>query len=427
MPARHALQLLRELSAPSDQRIGLRVTAEAERRIRQGHPWLYAEAIRKQSREGRSGDLAVVYDRRDRFLAVGLYDPDSPIRVRILQRHRPSPIDRAWLEARLAEAVRLREPLRASSTTGYRLVHGENDGLPGVVVDRYDDTLVLQLYTAAWAAHLRELVEALSAVWPATRLFLRLSRATQATFRRSHHLEDGMVLAGLPLQGPVIFCENDLAFEAHPIHGQKTGFFLDQRDNRAKAGTLAQGAAVLDVFAYTGGFSVYAARGGAREVVSVDAGRPALEAARRNMARNRHHAAVRAAAHDLVAGDAFDVLTQLKRARRQFDVVILDPPAFANSRAEVPQALLAYGRLTRLGLGVLRSGGTLVISSCSGQVDEKPFFAAVHHAATQAKRPLRELARTAHPLDHPVRFAEGAYLKCLFATDQGPRPHKPRR
>ena len=413
MPARPALQLLRELPPPSDQRISLRVKAEAERRIRQGHPWLYAEAIRKQSHEGRPGDLAVIYDRRDRFLAIGLYDPHSPIRVRILQRHHPAPIDLAWFQTRLAEAIRLREPLRTSPTTGYRLVHGENDGLPGVVVDRYDDTLVMQLYTAAWAAHLRELVAALWAVWPAARLLLRLSRTT---LRRSHPLEDGMVLAGSPLQATVLFCENGLTFEAHPVHGQKTGFFLDQRDNRAKVGTLTQRAIVLDVFAYTGGFSVYAARGGAREVVSVDAGRPALEAARRNMARNRHHAAVRAAAHDLVAGDAFDVLAQLKRARRQFDVVLLDPPAFANSRADVPQALLTYGRLTRLGLGVLRPGGTLMISSCSGQVGERPFFAAVHHAATQAKRPLRELARTTHPLDHPVRFAEGAYLKCLFAS-----------
>jgi 23S rRNA (cytosine1962-C5)-methyltransferase len=411
----------------AERRIGLRVTPEAERRVRQGHPWLYETAIRRQSEAGKPGDLAVIYDRRDRFLAVGLYDPGSLIRVRILQRHRPSPIDRGWFEARLAEAVRLREPLRASSTTGYRLVHGENDGLPGLVVDRYDETLVVKLYSAAWAAHLRELLPALAAVWPAARLVLRLSRAVQHHPPALHDLEDGVVLAGPPLRGPVVFSENGLHFEADPVHGQKTGFFLDQRENRAKAGALTKGASVLDAFAYTGGFSVYAAYGGAREVTSVDVSRPVLEAAKRNMARNRDHPAVRAAAHRLILGDAFDRLAELARANERFDVVILDPPAFAGSRAEVPQALSAYARLTRLGLGVLRPGGTLMLSSCSGQVSEKEFFAAIHYAASQVKRPLKELARTGHPLDHPVRFAEGAYLKCLFARAPGARTDKLRR
>jgi 23S rRNA (cytosine1962-C5)-methyltransferase len=400
--------------------IGLRVTAEAERRIRQGHPWLYEQAIRRQSRDGQAGDLAVIYDARNRFLAIGLFDPLSPIRVRILQRHRQAVIDRAWFLQRLETAINAREPLSAAGHTGYRLVHGENDGLPGLVLDRYDETLVLKLYTPAWVPHLDPVLDALSDAWPSARVVLRLSRAIQDAGALPGRLEDGMILRGRPLKGPVLFKEHGLIFEADPVHGQKTGFFLDQRDNRALVATLTRGAAVLDGFAYTGAFSVYAARGGAREVLSVDASRPALEVVRRNMAHNRADPAVRAARHDTLEGDAFEVLERLRRAARSFDVVILDPPAFATRQAEVPAALRAYARLTRMGLAVLTGGGTLVISSCSGQVSEEAFAKTVYHAAGRSGRTLRELARTSHPLDHPVRFPEGAYLKCLAV--QAARP-----
>jgi 23S rRNA (cytosine1962-C5)-methyltransferase len=399
--------------------ISLRVSAEAERRIRQGHPWLYSQAILRQSRSGTAGDLAVIYDGRNRFLAIGLYDPASPLRVRILQRHRQAEIDRAWLLGRLGSAIDAREPLSEAGMTGYRMVHGESDGLPGLVLDRYGETLVLKLYTPAWIPRVPDVISALSEAWPSGRLILRLSRAVQGAGTILGRYEDGMLLSGRPLKGPVLFKEHGLTFEADPVYGQKTGFFLDQRDNRAYVETLTRGASVLDGFAYTGGFSVYAARGGAREVLSIDVSQPALEAARRNMAHNRADPAVRAARHDVLVSDAFDALEGLRRAKRSFDVVILDPPAFANRQAEVPAALRAYARLTRMGLGVLKAEGTLVISSCSGQVSEEAFAKAVYHAASQVKRPLRERSRTGHPLDHPVRFPEGAYLKCL-AVQAGP-------
>lgn len=398
----------------SDRRIALRVTPEAERALRGGHPWLFEQAIIRQSHEGRAGDLAVIFDRKGRFLAVGLYDPHSTIRARVLQHREPAAINRDWFAARIAAAAQLRAPLLAQETTGYRLVHGGNDGLPGLVVDRYERTLTLKIYTSAWLPHLRDLLPALAEVIPAERVVLRLGRAAQE--QELYSLSDGTLLSGPVLDGPVLFLENGLRFEADPIHGQKTGFFLDQRDNRARVEKLAAGKSVLNVFAYTGGFSLYAARGGARAVVSLDSSAPALEGAARNFALNSRHPSVAAASHELLAEDAFEALARLGKSGRRFDVVIVDPPSFARRQAQVEQALAAYARLTRLSLGVLRAGGTLAQASCSSRVSTEAFFEEVNRAAAQAGRPLREIERTGHPLDHPVGFREGAYLKCLFAV-----------
>jgi 23S rRNA (cytosine1962-C5)-methyltransferase len=408
------------LPGPSAKRIALRISSAAERAVRQGHPWVFDHAITEQSHAGRPGDLAVIFDDRRRFLAVGLYDPTSPIRVRILQSRQPAEIDADWFAARLAAAARLRAPVIElpveRATTGYRLVHGENDGLPGLVIDRYAETLVLKLYTPAWVPHLPEVCAALAQVSPADRVILRLSRSLLKQPETLSGLITGQILSGQPLEGPVLFQENGLVFEADPVLGQKTGFFLDQRDNRARVERLSANCAVLNVFAYTGGFSVYAARGGAHEVVSVDLSAPALEAAVRNMAYNRQIPAVTAAVHETVAEDAFEVLSRMASARRRFDVVILDPPMFAQNQSQTAAALLAYLRLTRLGLGVLRPGGVLVQASCSSRVEAADFFNAIHHAARDANRHLEEIERTGHPLDHPIGFKEGAYLKCLFAT-----------
>jgi 23S rRNA (cytosine1962-C5)-methyltransferase len=247
------------------------------------------------------------------------------------------------------------------------------------------------------------------------RLVLRLGRSGQSRPEHLYGLRDGAILFGPDLDGPLVFRENGLRFEADPVRGQKTGFFLDQRENRARVGQLAEGKRGLDVFAYTGGFSVYAARGGAREATSLDASRPALEAAVRNFALNQDDPGVAFCAHEMLVEDAFEALTRLEQEGRRFDLVIVDPPTFAKNRDEVTGALRAYGRLTRLALGVLEPGGTLVQASCSSRVSEEQFFEAVNRAATRAGRPLREIERTDHSLDHPVSFKEGAYLKCLFA------------
>jgi 23S rRNA (cytosine1962-C5)-methyltransferase len=336
--------------------------------------------------------------------------------VRILQSREPADINAEWFRNKLVSATRLRASLEGQDTTGYRLVHGENDGLPGLVLDRYADSLVLKLYTPAWIPQLKEFCEALAQVSPASHLILRLSNALQKQVELLHGLKDGMTLS---IQAPpslILFRENGLVFESDPVHGQKTGFFLDQRDNRAQVEKLSRDGSVLNMFAYTGGFSVYAARGGAKQIVSVDISAPAIEAALRNMGYNRDIPAVAAVSHETITEDAFEVLERMGSQKRLFDMVILDPPMFAQNEKQTAGALAAYRKLTRLGLGVLRQGGTLVQASCSSRVSADEFFAAVHQSAKEARRELTEIRRTGHALDHPIGFAEGAYLKCLFAT-----------
>lgn len=406
---------LSNIPAPTEQRIALHIAPEAERALRAGHPWLFNNSITKESRQGQPGDLAVVFDRKRRFLAIGLYDPTSPIRLRVLHQGSPTTIDAAWFRAKVAETVQRRASLVTEQTTGYRLLHGENDGLPGLVADRYADTLVVKLYTVAWLPYLVHVLAGLRQAQPANRVVLRLSRGLQRTPEHLYGLADGQILTGPPLAGPLIFLENGLRFEADPIVGQKTGFFLDQRENRAQVEQMAADKRVLNVFAYTGGFSLYAARGGAKSVTSLDISQPALEAAARNFALNQHIRAVAAAQHELLVGDAFKLLAEMGQAGRRFDMVIVDPPAFAKQQSEVERALSAYAQLTRLALGVLAPGGVLVAASCSSRVSEEQFFDVVNRAAAQAGRPLREIMRTGHALDHPIGFVEGAYLKCLFA------------
>ena len=404
----------------SPRRIALRVTPDAQAALRHGHPWLFAGSIVAQNDAGvvpQAGDLAVIFDDYRRFLAIGLYDPASPIRVRVLQHRHPVVIDAAFFAGRVQAALTRRAALLADPlTTGLRLLHGESDGLPGVVVDRYHDVQVLKLYSAAWVPHLPVLLEVLAAAAPAARMVLRLSRAVQAQAEALGGLADGVTLVGEPPQGPVVFLENGLRFEADVLHGQKTGFFLDQRDNRARVGELAQGRSTLNVFAYTGGFSLYAARGAAPAVISVDIAAPAMAAAARNFALNLALPAVAAAQHTLLVEDAFVALRRLANEGRRFGLVVVDPPAFAKQQSEISAALQAYTRLAALAARVTEPGGLLVMASCSSRVAAEAFFGAVRRGALQVGTRLQEFDHTGHPLDHPVSFAEGAYLKCLYAS-----------
>src|SRR5687768_1124795 len=401
---------LAQLPGLSAKRIALRISPPAERALRQGHPWVFDQSITGQSHMGAPGDLAVIFDDKRRFLAIGLYDPTSAIRVRTLQSRAPATINADWFQNKLIAASHLRTALDEKNTNGYRLVHGENDSLPGLVLDRYAETIVLKLYTPAWIPHLKDFCNALSQVSSAQYLILRLSRSLQRQTEFLHGLTDGMILSRLTPPSLILFKENGLIFEADPIHGQKTGFFLDQRENRARVEKLSRGRSVLNVFAYTGGFSVYAARGGAREVVSVDVSAPALEAAVHNMQHNNL-----TVPHETIAEDVFEVLARMASQNRLFDMVIIDPPMFAQSEKQIASALSAYRKLTRLGMNVLRKGGLLVQASCSSRVDAITFFETVHQSAKEAGRRLTELERTGHAIDHPISFKEGAYLKCLFA------------
>jgi 23S rRNA (cytosine1962-C5)-methyltransferase len=402
---------LSQLPRPSEKNIAIYVRSAAEKALHSGHPWIFESAIREQSREGQAGDLAIIFDHKKRFLAVGLYDPNSIIRVKILQHKISAKINQVFFHDKFQQASVIREPLLKTDTNGYRLVHGENDGLPNLIIDRYADVLVIKLYSAAWFAHLRDILAALENILPAKTIILRLSRAVQEN--ETFGLHDGCVLKGELPDSKVQFRENGLTFSADVIHGHKTGFFFDQRDNRQHVGKLAQGKTVLDVFSYNGGFSVYAAAGGAKSVTSLDISEPALASARDNMLLNIDNPNVIKCEHETIAADAFESLKQLSEQGRKFDILIVDPPSFANSKNQIEGALRAYSRLTQLSIPLVAKGGILVIASCSSRVSANDFFKTITQAT---RRPLQEIERTQHAIDHPIAFPEGAYLKCLFAN-----------
>jgi 23S rRNA (cytosine1962-C5)-methyltransferase len=388
----------------------LRVTSTAEWKVRSGHPWIFSDSIRAQNRPGALGEVAVIYDKWDNFLAIGLFEPHSPLRVRMLHVGKPQTLDDAWWRGRLDSAIALREKVFDGNTTGYRCINGESDGWPALVLDRYADTLVLKLYSAIWLQRIEQITQLIVERVRPARVVLRLSRNIQEQTRPKGDLEDGALLFGAPVEGPVVFRENGLRFEADVLRGQKTGFFLDQRENRAITGELAKGHAVLNAFSYSGGFSVYAARAGATRVTDLDISPHALEAARRNFHLNEED--TRGCAHQCVKADAFD---WLKQHDERFGVVVLDPPSFAKRESERAPAIEAYTRLARLGIGHVEPGGFLVAASCSAHVSADEFFEAVRIAARKSGRRFAELQTTGHAPDHPAKFAEADYLKCIYA------------
>ena len=410
MPAAHILgPVLDGLPSPADRRLAVRATRDALRHVRRGHPWLFDASITSVSHEGAPGDLAVIFDDKREFAAIGLWDPASPMRVRILHHGRPTPIDDEFWYRRLDAALAVRQPLLDDAqVTGQRLVHGENDGVPGLVIDQYAAVAVVKIYSAAWFAHLAPLLDALDQRVGPESVVLRLARAVAPTAPDGVH--DGVLATGTHLAGPVPFLERGAAMTADPIDGQKTGYFLDQRANRRLIRGRSDGARVLDVFCCHGGFSVHAALGGARHVHSVDLSPHATESAKRHVGLNAP------TDHRVSTGDAFEVMAGLAEQGEQYDVVVVDPPSFASRRDAVPGALRAYTRLTHLALDLVAPGGTLLQASCSSRIDAEQFETTVRAAAERADRPLRGLEVTGHDIDHPIGFPEGAYLKAVVAT-----------
>lgn len=384
----------------------LRVSAPAERFIRSGHPWVYSDSIVETNRAADVGEMAVVYNRDNKFMALGLYDPQSPIRLRVLHSGKPVKADREWWIARLRVAKDKRVPLfDEAHTNAWRWVSGENDGFPGLVIDRYADVLVMKLYSAVWLPRLDEVLDWLREVFAPTALVLRLSRNIQPFAKERWNLSEGCLVGST--ENLVVFRENGIRFEAEVLQGQKTGFYLDQRDNRARVQELAKGREVLNVFSFSGGFSLYAARGGARRVTDLDISKHALDSANRNFALNDWSATI---PHECVQADAFEWIAN--GPRRSFDLIICDPPSLARREMDREGAIRAYGTLAANCLRRLSSGGVLVAASCSAHVSEGEFFGAVISAADQAGR-WTELWRSAHAPDHPANFPEARYLKCV--------------
>ena len=392
-------------------RLRLRLTATAETIVRSGHPWVFGDSIREQNRVGKTGELAVIYDRNDKFLAVGLFDSDSPIRVRILHAGKPQTIDSTWWKTHLEKSQARRAKLFDATTTGYRLIHGESDGWPALVLDKYDATLVPKIYSAVWLPRLDEILALLKEKIPCERIVLRLSRNIQPLAEKQFQKRDGQILSGAAPEGAVVFSENGKRFEADVLRGQKTGFFLDQRENRAEVEKLAGGKKVLNAFSFSGGFSVYAARGGAKSVTDLDISAHALESAKRNFALNENFPTVANCRHETVQADCFD---WLEKTSDKFELIVLYPPSLAKRATEREGAIRAYERLNSLGIMRLSRDGILVAGSCSAHVSAPEFFDAVRRAAAKSGRKFTELKTLQHPPDHPAGFKEAEYLKVIY-------------
>jgi len=378
------------------------------RHLRAGHPWVFRKGLERAPRIP-PGSLVDVTE-GGKFVARGYYDPHSPIAVRILTRDVRERIDQAFLEGRLARALEMRRALLdLSRTDAFRWVHGEGDGLPGVVVDLYGGLAVVKLYSAGLTPFRSMLVAGLRSVHPELEGVLGRDRGTGGeTPEEDEGRGGGEVLWG---EAPEMLTirERGVRFRVDPWHGQKTGFFLDQRENRALVRRVSAGARVLNCFCYTGGFSINAALGGAERVLSVDQDEEAIALAHQNFREN----GLDPAQHDFLAGDAFRLLASLREEGRSFDLVILDPPAFAKSQRTVKAALDGYASLNRQALCLVSPGGLLATASCSARVAPVEFLGAVQEAGASAGVDLTLVEERYQPVDHPLRlaFPEGRYLK----------------
>ncbi len=390
----HASQKQRDPSA-------LVLPAELEARLAAGHPWIYRDHVPPRF-TARAGEL--VHVECGRFEAWALWDRDSPIALRIFSRQgRP---DAAWVKARVAEAWALRQQLVPPQTDAFRLLFGEGDGLPGVVVDVYAGFAIIVSYSPA----LSEVV-----AWVAQALSERteIQGVCERVTRRKDRVSELRRLSGQPPPEVVIVEEHGLRYEVDFEAGQKTGLFLDHRENRQYLRGLSRGKTVLNLFAYTGAFSVSCAAGGATHVTSVDIAAPAIEAAARNVLHN----ALPPAVHEGVAQDVFEFLESAARAGRRWDIVIADPPSFASSRAELFGALRAYKKLHAAALSVLTPGGLYAGASCTAQVSPDAFRQSLAEGAARVRQRLTVVHEVAHAADHPYAAGhlEGRYLKFVLS------------
>jgi 23S rRNA (cytosine1962-C5)-methyltransferase len=375
-----------------------------------GHLWIFSGALQQPPTWIEQGGLVDVKSSTGQLVARGYYNPRTDIAIRILARDIEEAIDASFLRRRIHSAVELRQVFDPNKTNAYRLINSEGDGLPGLIVDRFAEILVAQIHTAGMERLWPLLIDALVEETGSRGLLLRSDN--QSRRREGLKLEEPQVVAGgVPLQ--VTVRENDVLFLIDPWQGQKTGFFLDQRDKREALRKYVHAKRVLNCFSYTGGFSVYAALTGDKtHVTSVDISAPAIEAAREHFILN----GIDPNRHSFLRADVFDYLEQAYSEGEQFDVVVLDPPAFARSQSARTQALKAYRRLNTLGMQVLRPGGILLSCSCSGVIGLDDLLGAISHSAQRLQRTVQLLEIYTQGVDHPINIAmpETAYLKAVF-------------
>ncbi|WP_040280100.1 class I SAM-dependent rRNA methyltransferase [Psychroserpens damuponensis] len=388
------------------KRLAIKLTAKGENYVQQGHPWVFSESIVKFNADAKSGDLAIIFGKRKNgMIGIGLYDAESPIRIKMIYNEgKPTQIDAIFFLRNIENAYQKRLPLLKTETTSYRLLFGENDGFPSLIADVYNSVLVVKLYSEIWLPYLNTILESLVHVSGCKTVVIRLSRGLQQS--SSHQLKDGEVVYGTLENEVVEFVEHGVKFSANVIKGHKTGYFLDHRENRRQVGLLSKNKTVLDVFSYAGGFSVHALANGAKEVSSLDISSQALEIAVQNGTLNTY-----SGKHITLAGDAFKILEQLISEGKRFDVVVIDPPSFAKQQSEILLAKKKYAQLARLGEKLTAREGLLVLASCSSRVTARAFYDINEQTLISTKRSFSVEQKTQHDIDHPVGFPEGSYLK----------------
>jgi len=384
-----------------------------EKSLKRRHPWVFSGAVAKVQGQPGPGETVAIGSATGEFLAVAAYSPQSQIVARVWAWEDRA-IDGAFFSRRIERAVEQRRTVLDTDTDAMRLVHGESDGLPGVVADRYGDTVVLQL-TSAGAERWREVIaDALLEVSGASRIWERSDAEVRAL--------EGLAPVIAALRGTreparIVISEQGLQFEIDLERGHKTGFYLDQRDNRRRVRTLARGRDVLDGFCYSGGFALNALAGGAKSVTAVDSSADALALARGNAELNKLTQA------EWLEGDVFQLLRRFRDQGRNFDLVVLDPPKFAPTAAHAEKAARAYKDINLLAFKLLRPGGLLVTFSCSGGVSADLFQKIIAGAALDAGADAQIIDRLGPGADHPValNFPEGEYLKGLVCRVAGQR------
>ncbi len=384
------------------------IQAGREKSLLRRHPWVFSGAIERIEGKPASGDTVQLCDAQGGFLAWAAYNPQSQICARAWSWQGDEKIDANFFRRKITGALNARRDLKlAQHSNGMRLIHGESDGLPGLIVDQYADVLVLQLGSAGterWRETFADILQELC--------------NPVCIYERSD--SDGRELEGLEIRNAVLrgalpenlsITENGVRIAVDVAAGQKTGFYLDQRDNRAQIGALAEGRDVLNCFCYTGGFSLYALRGGAKSVLSIDASAEALQLAQCNVALN----GLDAGRAEWLDADVFAALRKLRDQNRKFDLIILDPPKFAPTAAFAEKAARGYKDINLLGFKLLRPGGLLATYSCSGGISDDLFQKIIAGAALDAGVDAQIVSRVHAAADHPVllSFPEGAYLKGL--------------
>jgi 23S rRNA (cytosine1962-C5)-methyltransferase len=386
----------------------LELQKDLGRHLRAGHPWVFRKALAEIPKTLPAGTIVDLVEHGS-FVARGYLDPHSPIAVRVLTTNPRERVDAAFWKGRLERAIQLRLSLfDGEDVNGYRLVNGEGDFLPGIVVDRYADWAVLKLYSAGLTPHRATLVKLLSELLPLRGVYGRdeISREDE-----SEEASQGQVLSGEPPPERIGIQERGTRLLVDVRRGQKTGLFLDQRENRRALRRFSRQRSVLNCYSYTGGFSVQAALAGATRVTSIDQDADAIGLSREVFAAN----GADAAAHEFIVGDVPSFLSEARRTGRKFGCIVLDPPAFTKSQKTVDSAHEGYASINRAALQILEPGGILFTASCSARVSAEEFFQAVKEGAFKAKADVQLLESYAQPADHPVQLQlpEGRYLKLL--------------